>query len=97
MKRSATAIYIIAAGPNGPCKIGSSKHPDVRQALQVASPHRLTLEFVAWFRTAAKAQAAEAALHETFSNHALEGEWFAYAPAMLAGQVPSYLDQWARP
>lgn len=90
-----TAVYVISRGAEGPCKIGLSGDPDRRLAmLQTASPDRLKGEATFWFRTRAAAKRIEAALHDVFEPQRLSGEWFAYRPDMLLGQVESYLDYW---
>jgi len=72
-------IYFIKNIANGNIKIGFSDTPNKRLAdLQTGSTDKLVL-----IRTIEGDEAVEAALHEQFAMHRLQGEWFAPAEEIL--------------
>jgi hypothetical protein len=69
-------IYFIAAGHNGPIKIGSAKRPDERlKELQTGSPQTL---YILAVREGDRN--TEAAFHQVFEPHRIRGEWFKREP-----------------
>ena len=67
------AVYVIAS-ESGPLKIGVSKNPESRKRnLQVGHPHDLEL-LVHNFEC--QANSLERNLHQIYSDHRLNGEWF---------------------
>lgn len=69
-------VYLIAASPEGPCKIGVSSDPRRRlRQLQTAHPEKLQL----WHQEpydGARADLVEAMVHRTLSHKRTRGEWF---------------------
>lgn len=81
-------VYIIAASPDGPCKIGIAGDPSKRlKALQTGNPFPLTLYHVESVGNAAKA--VERAVLQALSHRQCEGgeEWFNIGPAEARIQV----------
>lgn len=73
-------IYVVRAVGLGRVKIGYSENPQRRlAALQTACPAKLEL-----VRVFAGEKRDEAALHDRFAKHRVQGEWFAETPVILA-------------
>ncbi len=73
----ATFVYVIAPGPDGPCKIGFSMQPEKRlRELQTGHPQKLTLYHVQEFGDASRASLMERIIHKTISYKRASGEWF---------------------
>jgi hypothetical protein len=72
-------IYFIAAGSDGPIKIGYAKTSATRRLkeLQTGNDRELVL-----LRTVDGDRATEAAYHKVFESHRLRGEWFSREPVV---------------
>lgn len=69
-------IYVIAAEPEGPCKIGLSLNPDKRlRQLQTGHPYRLRL-FHTMEVPDVKVKLLEKLIHKTMGPWRESGEWF---------------------
>jgi hypothetical protein len=81
-----TALYLIAAGPDGPTKVGISSDPEARlSSLQSSHPHRLFIWGKFWFRSRSKAVAAEKWILENYCKSArLQGEWVSTGARQLS-------------
>ena len=71
-------IYVISAGPNGPCKVGYGHTPASRlKSMQVGNHLKLTLCSV-W--TSRHAKRTEQAIHHALGRRYIRGEWFDVSP-----------------
>jgi predicted GIY-YIG superfamily endonuclease len=72
-----TFVYIIAASPDGPVKIGYSKQPETRlKQLQTGHSEELHLYHTLSFERE-RAKLIERMMHKTLSLSRRTGEWFA--------------------
>lgn len=84
---STTWLYAIQAGEGGPVKIGTTVNPPQRlKTLQTANPERLR-PLALWRGSLDD----ERALHETYADLRIAGEWFRPDPELL--DVLSWLDR----
>jgi Meiotically Up-regulated Gene 113 (MUG113) protein len=76
-RQGETAIYLIAASPDGPTKVGISNKPAARLAqMQTHNSSRLWLYGVYWFRKRAAAECVEKwLLEDKYASKRIEGEW----------------------
>ena len=71
-----TYLYVIAATPEGPCKIGFSANPEKRvRQLQTGHAHLLTLQYKQVVPTN-EARRIERQIHQTIGYRRSRGEWF---------------------
>jgi hypothetical protein len=71
-------VYVIAAGAEGPVKVGFSADPDRRlRQLQTGHPERLEIFHRQGF-DAALAPLMEKLVHKLMAPKRRQGEWFAY-------------------
>ena len=71
-----TFVYVIAARPEGPCKIGFSVNPTKRlRQLQTGHPEILRIHHVQGFEEK-RAKLIERIIHRTISYKRQTGEWF---------------------
>ncbi|RYE93391.1 MAG: GIY-YIG nuclease family protein [Oxalobacteraceae bacterium] len=83
----ASFIYVIAASPEGPCKVGLSKHPDKRlRQLQTGHPVRLTLHHTLAVDVQ-KVALLERIIHKTIGYRKTHGEWFDMSVEDAIGEV----------
>jgi hypothetical protein len=69
-------LYVIAASPIGPVKLGISGDPERRlRQLQTGHAQRLHLHHMEPV-AATQARLYEGLLHRAFNHHRLHGEWF---------------------
>jgi len=81
-------VYLIAESEDGPTKIGVSNNVKRRlYALQISNPRTLKCYGARPFITTAEAFDFEAALHDTFSEYHLRGEWFDIPARHIAMKV----------
>lgn len=69
-------VYVIASSPEGPVKVGCSKHPDKRlKQLQTGHSEVLELAYTTAV-PAAQVRLMERVIHETNRHRKVHGEWF---------------------
>lgn len=84
-ERGRSSVYIVEAGPSGPCKVGYSERVRLRiEDLQVGNPQPLRL-----LGTLPGGIEVESALHAHLRSEWLHGEWFLRGPRLraLIGEV----------
>lgn len=80
-------IYVIAARPEGPCKIGLSVTPEKRlRKLQTGHPERLHLFHQMQVDTP-KVALLERIIHKTVRYRRAHGEWFTLSVEDAIGEV----------
>jgi hypothetical protein len=80
-------VYVIAAGPQGPVKVGFSADPDRRlRQLQTGHPERLEIFHRQGF-DAARAPLMEKLVHKLMAPKRCQGEWFAYTVEDAVAEV----------
>lgn len=76
---SGEVVYVVQAGEDGLCKIGTTTSLDQRmRTLQSHSPLPLTL-----LGTVAGGRAMEASFHRQFARYRQHGEWFRFDASTL--------------
>lgn len=87
---SASFLYIISEGEDGPVKIGRSRNPGARLCeLQTGNARRLRV-VVCYELTHNDACDAERLLHDELSRHAMAGEWFELSEKFMAEYMPDF-------
>lgn len=80
-------VYVIAARPEGPVKIGYSADPQRRLAqLQTGQPEKLHLYHAEPF-TPQRAPLFEKIIHKTIRHHRKKGEWFDISVSTAIGEI----------
>ncbi|HXA85758.1 MAG TPA: GIY-YIG nuclease family protein [Candidatus Dormibacteraeota bacterium] len=88
---SGQRLYVIAASPEGPCKIGIAKDAEARRRdLQTGHPEALSLHFTAQCPAAAH---QERQMHKYLAPKRLNGEWFAVSVTEAADALAD-LEEW---
>jgi hypothetical protein len=77
------AVYMIRAGADGPVKIGVTNNP-LRRLHALRTGHAESLRLI---RVLDGGESVEKALHARFAAHRKSGEWFGFAPEMLAADI----------
>ncbi|MGO4459353.1 GIY-YIG nuclease family protein [Streptomyces sp. M-16] len=84
-------VYVIGSAGSTRVKIGTSVSPEKRlKELQTGNPNRLE---VLWYTPGGRE--LEAQLHQAFTDHRGEGEWFDFGGVQPIGAIPAAVHQLA--